>query len=76
MGDLAASLPGCKLYVVNISRNDPNVVWIYEIFDNPESHAALNELAGAAALSARVMPLLAVEPEIVQLDLMGSVGIG
>ena len=35
-----ASVAGCDLYVVNIPENDPNSVWVTEIWRDAAAHQA------------------------------------
>ena len=35
-----ASMPGCQNYVIACDPNNPNAIWITEIWDTKESHAA------------------------------------
>lgn len=34
------SMEGCELYIINVSENDPDVVWITELSRDAEAHAA------------------------------------
>ena len=75
MAKLAEALPGCELFAINISQNEPDVVWQYTIFDSPESHKAFNEMDGAAELIQRVLPLIASSETADALELIGGKGI-
>ena len=35
-----ASMPGCQSYVIAYDSNNPNAIWITEVWDTKESHAA------------------------------------
>ena len=35
-----ASMPGCLSYVVAQDTEDPDAIWITEVWDNPQSHQA------------------------------------
>jgi quinol monooxygenase YgiN/quercetin dioxygenase-like cupin family protein len=77
---VAASLdgtPGCELYVINRSVDDPDTVWVTERWMSQEVlHASLEKLRseeGQAQL-AEVMALLDSPPERVELEPLGGVG--
>jgi quinol monooxygenase YgiN len=58
-----AQIDGCHLYVVNTSPDDPDSVWIYEVWDNQETHAASLRRDDTRAAITRATPLLAGPPE-------------
>jgi len=33
-------IPGCELYIVNISATEPDVVWVTEVWSSPAAHEA------------------------------------
>jgi quinol monooxygenase YgiN len=54
-----SDLPGCDLYVVNISADEPDSIWIYEAWHSEADHAAsLNDERVREVIS-RAMPLIA-----------------
>ena len=57
------------------SASDPNGVWVTEIWDSPEDHAASLTRPEARALIAEFMPLIAALPERAEkLTLLGGKG--
>lgn len=71
-----AQLEGCRLYVVNLSPDDPDSVYIYEAWDTAQAHAASLELEETRAAIHRAMPLLAGPPENgVTLTPVGGLGL-
>jgi quinol monooxygenase YgiN len=60
--EAAASMrdvPGCELYLVNVSPTEPEVVWVTEVWSHAAAHDASLTNEGARALIRRAMPLIA-----------------
>ena len=36
----SAKMPGCQSYIVAKDAEDPNAIWVTEVWDSPESHQA------------------------------------
>lgn len=53
------SVEGCEIYVVNISNNESNSVWVTEIWTDTEAHQASLSLEGAQELIKRARPIIA-----------------
>jgi quinol monooxygenase YgiN len=53
------SMPGCLSYVVAEDTADPNGIWITEVWDRKESHAASLTLPEVRAAIAQGKPLIA-----------------
>ena len=58
-GAVAESMPGCHSYVVASDPTDPDGLWITEVWDSRESHAASLRLPAVQAAIARGRPLIA-----------------
>jgi quinol monooxygenase YgiN len=54
-----AGMPGCLAYVIAEDRGDENAIWITELWDSEESHAASLELPSVQAAIAQGRPLIA-----------------
>jgi quinol monooxygenase YgiN len=52
-------MPGCVSYVVAKDPKDPNGIWITEVWDSKESHAASLKLPAVQAAIAKGKPLIA-----------------
>ena len=76
MAALARSVPGCQIFAVCISPGEQATVWLFEMFDDRESHDALGALDQAAELGRRTMTLLAGPPEQAGLTVAGGKGVG
>ena len=67
--------PGCELYVVNLSADEPDIVWVTEIWaDEVSSDRALSGELGEAGIG-EVIELLAGPPELVELSPLGGQGL-
>ena len=67
--------PGCELYVVNLSADEPDTVWVTEIWaDEAASDRALSGELGEVGIG-RVIELLAGPPELVELSPLGGPGL-
>jgi quinol monooxygenase YgiN len=54
-----ADLPGCDLYVVNTSVDEPDGIWIYEAWQSEADHAASLKDERVREVINRAMPLIA-----------------
>jgi quinol monooxygenase YgiN len=72
--DLLDSVEGCELYIINVSEDDPDDVWVTELWRDAEAHAASLKDENIIALIQRCRPLIAgVEP--IKLRPVGGKGI-
>jgi quinol monooxygenase YgiN len=55
----SADMPGCVSYVIAADRDDPDSIWITEIWDSAESHAASLELPAVREAIGQAKPLIA-----------------
>ncbi|MFC5471375.1 putative quinol monooxygenase [Cohnella suwonensis] len=67
------SVAGCELYIVNVSEEDSDTIWVTELWSDAEAHDAFLRNEDAQALIGRARPLIAgVEP--VKLRPLGGKG--
>lgn len=67
--------PGCELYVINASPDEPDVVWVTEVWaDEAASDKALSSDLGEVGIG-EVLQLLAGPPELVDLTPLGGPGL-
>ena len=52
-------MPGCLSYVIARDRSDENALWITEVWENQDSHAASLSLESVQQAIARGKPLIA-----------------
>jgi len=55
----SAEMPGCLAYVIAADAMDPDAVWITEVWDSRESHAASLSLPAVQQGIARARPIIA-----------------
>jgi quinol monooxygenase YgiN len=67
--------PGCELYVINASPDEPDTVWVTEVWaDEAASDSALSSDLGDVGIG-EVLELLAGPPELVDLTPLGGPGL-
>lgn len=67
---------GCHLYAVALDEQQPNTVWVTEIWDSKEDHDNSLSAPGVRELIAEAMPLLDGMPKKGQeLTILGGLGI-
>jgi quinol monooxygenase YgiN len=52
-------VPGCDLYIINVSPTEPDAIWVTEVWQSREAHAASLTRPEVQALIARGRPLIA-----------------
>src|ERR1700733_7282247 len=75
--DSLSDTPGCELYVINRVADEPDVVWVTELWLSQDAlEASLEQLATdeGRALLAALQALLAAPPERIDLEPVGGVG--
>lgn len=65
---------GCLLYVINHDAEDENAIWVTEVWESAESHAASLQLPAVREAIGEAMPLLTGEFEQVELSVVGGLG--
>lgn len=74
--DLISQTPGCQLYVVGYDTNEPNSIFVTEIWDTKENHDQSLQIEGVRELIMEAMPLLDGPPTKGQeIQLLGGHGI-
>jgi quinol monooxygenase YgiN len=66
---------GCHLYVVNHPADNADAVWVTEVWESREAHAASLQLPETRAAIGEAMPLLTGEFESIELDVVGGLGV-
>jgi quinol monooxygenase YgiN len=67
--------PGCEMYVINASTDEPDTVWVTEVWaDADASDRALSSDLGEVGIG-EVLELLAGPPELVDLTPLGGPGL-
>jgi len=73
--ELVADLPGCEVWIVNTAPDDPDSVWVTEVWRSKHDHASSLTDERVRALIARTMPLIADSGERVVLEPVGGKGL-
>ncbi|WP_255570759.1 putative quinol monooxygenase [Cohnella sp. CFH 77786] len=55
----AEAIEGCEQYIIHVSDEEPDAVWVTEIWRDKDSHAASLQLPETAALIGKAKPLIA-----------------
>ncbi|HKQ75215.1 MAG TPA: antibiotic biosynthesis monooxygenase [Blastocatellia bacterium] len=66
---------GCDLYVINLASDNPDVVWVTEVWTSREAHRASLESPNAKKAIAEAMPLLTGQFDRVELSVVGGLGL-
>ena len=66
---------GCDLYVVHVSPDHPDAVWVTEVWASSEAHRASLGLPTVKQAIAEAMPLLTGEFESTELEVVGGLGL-
>ena len=74
--NLLGQAPECELYIVNIVHDEPDVIWVTELWATEEAHLASLTNADVKALVQRGRPLIDDMPQQVRLTPVGGKGIG
>ena len=72
---VVAQLPGCRMYLVHEDLSDENTLWVYEAWEDQESHAASLKDEQVRMLIAEAMPLMDGSPQGSALTLLGGHGL-
>lgn len=70
------AMPGCLSYVVAKDVKDENAIWISEVWDSKDSHAASLTLPEVKAAIAKARPLIAGFRDYSTTEPVGGVGLG
>lgn len=68
-------MPGCLSYIVAKDSADADAIWITEVWDTRESHAASLQLPSVRAVIARARPLIAGFENGTETEPVGGVGL-
>ncbi len=71
----AGGMPGCLSYIVAQDRTDADALWITEVWDSQESHAASLSLPSVQQAIARGRPLIAGFGERFETVPVGGMGL-
>ena len=70
---LVATAKGCHLYLVSKDAQNPDSIWVTEVWDSKADHDDSLQLDGVGALISQAIPLLADKPEKgLELEVLGG----
>jgi len=72
---LVSTMPGCRSYIVLEDLKDESCVWVFDMWDDKESHDASLRDEQVRGLIAEAMPILAGAPSGSELRVTGGHGI-
>jgi len=73
---LMENAKGCILYIVNKTAENPDGVYVIEVWDSKEDHDNSLKLPGVRELITQAMPILDGKPEGITLEVLGGKGLG
>jgi len=71
-----AGMPGCLSYIVASDPQHPDALWITEVWDTRESHAASLQLPEVRAAIAKAKPIIAGSDNRTETSVLGGIGLG
>jgi quinol monooxygenase YgiN len=71
-GKLFDDNPACIVYLVGESRDDPNLIWVVDLWTSAESHAKALEAPELRPYVTECMPLLEGMPEQIPVQPAGG----
>lgn len=69
------SMKGCYLYVISAATDDPDTVWITEVWEDSEAHRASLTNDDIRAVITAARPLIAALPDGFEIIPLGGVGL-
>lgn len=73
--DVVAQLPGCRMYIIHEDLSDADTLWVYEAWDDKESHDESLNHTQVRALISEAMPLMAGAPQGSELMIVAGHGL-
>lgn len=61
--EATGAMPGCLSYIVALDTANPDAIWITEVWDSKDSHAASLKLPAVRAAIAKARPIIAAFPQ-------------
>lgn len=72
---VARDEPGTELYVLNHDSNDPNTIWVYELYTDGDALAAHSNSDGMKAAFGALGDALASAPELIMVEPTAAKGV-
>jgi quinol monooxygenase YgiN len=74
-GKLFEGNPACLLYLVTESKDDPNLIWVIDLWTDEEAHAGALKAPELRPFVEQAMPLLEGMPEQLEVEPVGGIGL-
>jgi quinol monooxygenase YgiN len=74
-GELFDDNPACVLYLVSESADDPNLVWVVDLWTSQEAHAEALKAPELRPYVEKALPLLHGMPEQIEVRPVGGRGV-
>jgi quinol monooxygenase YgiN len=74
-GELFDDNPACVLYLVSESADDPNLVWVVDLWTSQEAHAEALKAPEMRPYVEKALPLLEGMPEQIEVRPVGGRGV-
>ncbi len=68
-------VPGCLNYIVALEDSDPQAIWVTEVWDSAEAHAASLSLPSVQAAIEKGRPLIAGFDQRIETAPIGGIGV-
>lgn len=72
--EMVKEMRGCRAYIIMEDTKDESAVWVFEMWDDKESHDASLRDEWVRALISEAMPILAGAPDGSELRVLGGHG--
>ena len=72
---IVGKISQCRLYIVNEDLSNETHVWVYELWDDKQSHDESLSNEDVRALISKAKPLLAAAPDGAELSMVGGHGV-
>lgn len=69
-------MPGCASYIVATDPDDPDSLWVTEVWESKQAHADSLELPAVQAAIAEGRPLIAGFGTRIETEPVGGIGLG
>ncbi len=64
--------PNCLMYLLSNDKNDPNVIWVQDVWTSQEAHAEAMSDSTMKQYVEQAMPLLDGMPQQIEIELAGG----
>jgi quinol monooxygenase YgiN len=72
---LMENAKGCVLYIVSKTADNPDSIYVFEVWDSKEDHDNSLKFPGVRELISQAMPIAAGKPEGITFEVLGGKGL-